>query len=251
MGRIQVERRVPKYDTIAADLAAKIRSGAYAPGAALPSQRDLSAAYDVTLATLRQALQLLERDGLVSQQPGRGTFVAEPKVAYQLDSLHSLADDLRSQGHDVTTIVISGALRRVSAEASDLAAERAYRLERVRKLSGRPAIHQVSWVREPYGSQVRDVDFTAMSLYHALADRGVVVHRATERLRPELLAEPAATLLGQPVGTAVFRSDRTTYGIDGEPVVFDRAIILGSAMEIRTERAATKLSMRWGSTAGR
>jgi GntR family transcriptional regulator len=246
-----MERRVPKYDTIAADLAEKIRSGAYAPGTALPSQRDLSAAYDVTLATLRQALAVLERDGLVSQQAGRGTFVAEPKVAYQLDSLHSLADDLRTQGHDVTTIVVGGAVRRTPAEAAVLGDDRTFRLERVRVVSGRPAIHQVSWIREPYGSQLVGVDFTTVSLYGALADRGVVVHRATERLRPGLLDEPAASRLGRPEGTAVFRSDRTTYGIDGVPVVFDRATILGSAMEIRTERAATKLSMRWGTAANR
>ncbi len=227
--------RVPKYDTIAADLTEKIRSGSYAPGSALPSQRDLSVAYDVTLATLRQALAVLERDGLVSQQPGRGTFVAEPKVAYQLDALHSLADDLRVQGHEVRTEVVSRTLD----------SERGLRLERVRLLAGVPAIHQVSWVREPYGSALRDVDFTVLSLYHALAERGVVVHRASERLRPSLLEEPVATLLGQPAGSAVFRSDRTTYGIDGVPVVLDHATILGSAMEIRTERAATKVSVRW------
>jgi GntR family transcriptional regulator len=245
-----MERRIPKYDTIAADLTAKIRSGEYAPGTALPSQRDLSAVYDVTLATLRQALQVLERDGLVSQQAGRGTFVAEPKVAYQLDSLHSLADDLRSQGHVVTTTVVGASLRAVSGEAAALEAARGLRLERIRWLAGRPAIHQVSWIREPYGSRLRGVDFTDVSLYRALAECGVVVHRATERLRPELLDDATATKLDQPAGIAVFRSDRTTYGIDGDPVVFDRATILGNAMEIRTERAATKLSMRWGAAGG-
>jgi GntR family transcriptional regulator len=241
-----MERRIPKYDAIAADLAAKIRSGAYAPGAALPSQRDLSAAYDVTLATLRAALAVLERDGLVSQQPGRGTFVAEPKVAYQLDALHSFADDLRTQGHAVATVVLGGASRRIPAEASVLPGERAYRLERLRVVDGRPAIHQVSWIAEPYASRLDAAVLADVSLYAALAGLGAVVHRATERLRPGLLDEPAATKLGRPAGTAVFRSDRTTYGIDGIAIVFDRATILGSAMEIRTERAATRLSMRWG-----
>ncbi len=237
-----MERRVPKYDTIAADLTAKIKSGVYAPGAALPSQRELSVAYDVTLATLRQALAVLERDGLVSQQAGRGTFVAAPLVAYQLDSLQSLVDDLRSQGHAVTTAVLGRALRKLPAE---LGTGTALRLERVRSLAGRPAIHQVSWIPDPFGSQLRDVDFADISLYRALADRGVVVHRATERLRPELLDEATAPKLDQPAGIAVFRSDRTTYGLDGEAIVVDHATILGSAMEIRTERAATKLSMRW------
>jgi GntR family transcriptional regulator len=238
--------RESKYVVIAADLAAKIRQGAYAPGSALPSQRDLAGEFGVTLATLRQALQVLEVDGLLSQQPGRGTFVAEPKAAYQLDSLLSLVDDLRAQGQSVSTEIIALAVRKVPAAVSpELQAERALRLERVRLLTGRPAIHQVSWIREPIGSRIQDIDFSAVSLYRALADAGVVVHRASERLRPAILDDPAAALLRQPPGIAVFLSDRTTYGIDDVPVVFDRATILGNAMEIRTERAATKVSMRW------
>ena len=102
----------PKYVAIAADLTARIRAGTYPPGTALPPQRELSTAYDVTLATLRQALQVLEREGLVSQQAGRGTFVAEPRIAYRLEELHSLADDLRAQGHTVDTTVVSRAMRR-------------------------------------------------------------------------------------------------------------------------------------------
>jgi len=40
-------------------------------------------------------------------------------------------------------------------------------------------------------------------------------------------------------------SDRVTFGLDDVPLVFDRATILGTALEIRTERAATGLSMQW------
>jgi GntR family transcriptional regulator len=43
----------------------------------------------------------------------------------------------------------------------------------------------------------------------------------------------------------VFVSDRVTYGLDDTALLLDRATILGTAMEIRTERAATGLSMQW------
>ena len=56
-----------RYRAIAADLAAKIRDGHYAPGEALPAQRELSAAYGVTLMTLRQALQELVAEGLARE----------------------------------------------------------------------------------------------------------------------------------------------------------------------------------------
>ena len=242
-----MERREPKYQVIATDLAARIRRGEYAPGSALPSQRDLSATYGVTLATLRAALQVLESGGLLTQQPGRGTFVTEPRAAYRLDSLRSLADDLVAQGQTVGTEIVDRSLAPPPPNVAEHlgATGPALRLERVRLVGGRRAIHQVSWVPEPAGGRIAGADFSAVSLYGALATADVAVHRAAETLRPGLLAEPAAELLRQPPGTPVFVSERITYGIDEAPIVVDLATILGSVMEIRTERRATGLSLRW------
>jgi GntR family transcriptional regulator len=196
--------------------------------------------------TLRQALRRLEDDGLLSQQPGRGTFVAEPKVTYRLDSLRGLAEDLRAQGQTVTTEILGQTVSPPPSWAGgQLGDGPALRLERLRFVAGRPAVHQVSWVPAPAGPALVAADLSATSLYAAIAGHGVVVHRASEVLRPALLGEPAATLLRQQAGTPVFVSERITYGLDDHPIVLDRATILGTVMEIRTERAATGLSMQW------
>ncbi|MBQ1048055.1 GntR family transcriptional regulator [Micromonospora sp. C51] len=241
-----------RYRTIAADLAAKIRSGDYPPGGALPSQRDLSAAYGVTLMTLRQALRQLSEEGLIEQQPGRGTFVTPPHLAYRLGSLRSFADDLRDQGHEVRTAVVGRAVRRLPARIAGAlrasATDSGLRLERVRAFAGRRAVHQVSWVRASHADGLREVDFTATSLYEALATRGVSVARATETIRPGILDGALAAHLDDAPGAAVLISDRTTYTSDGIAIVADRATILGSMMEINTDRAARSLSLHWGAS---
>ncbi|RJL31295.1 GntR family transcriptional regulator [Bailinhaonella thermotolerans] len=241
-----------RYHAIAADLAEKIRAGRYAPGEALPSQRELSAAYGVTLMTLRQALRLLSDEGLIVQQAGRGTFVAPPHLAYRLGPLRSLADDLERQGHRVRTVVLGRAMRRlpapVAARLRAAPGETALRLERVREFAGRPAVHQVSWVRRPAADRIKDRDFGAESLYAALADAGVAAARAAETVRPGLLDAAAARHLGEPEGAPVFVSERVTYTLDGAAVIADRATILGSMMEIRADRAAGGLSLTWGAT---
>ena len=204
----------------------------------------------MTLVTLRQALRRLEDDGLLSQQPGRGTFVASPKATYRLDSLRGLAEDLRAQGRTVSTEILGQAMHRPPAwVAAQLGSGRVLRLERLRLLAGRPAVHQLSWVRSPVGAALRTTDLSGTSLYAAIAGHGLVVHRASEVLRPEVLAPPVAELLRQAAGTPVFVSDRVTYGLDDRPIVVDRATILGTVMEVRTERAATGLSVQWTSSA--
>ncbi|MEV4509424.1 GntR family transcriptional regulator [Dactylosporangium sp. NPDC049525] len=235
----------PRYRSIAADLAEKIRAGHYAPGDALPAQRDLSHSYGVTLMTLRQALRHLSDEGLIVQQAGKGTYVSPPHLAYRLGSLRSLADDLRDQGHEVHTRVLDNTLRRPPSTVAVQLGAPALRLERVREFAGRPAVHQVSWVRKPFGNRLRSVDFANKSLYAALADAGVAVARAAETIRPDVLDETLAGHLRAPVGTPVFVSDRTTYSLDDTTIVIDRAVILGDTMEIRAARAATGLSLTW------
>lgn len=244
------KEHVPRYRVIAEDLTGKIRSGRYRAGEALPPQRELSASYGVTLMTLRQALRTLSDEGLVVQRPGRGTYVTPPQAAYPLDTLRSLGDDLRRQGRPVHTEVVSAAIRRIPARLVQpmgvpSAEHKVLRLARVRHLAGRPAVHQVSWIPMPYGSAVKDVDFGATPLYAALADAGVAVHRARERIRPGLLSVPVASRLKSAPGGPVFLSERITFDVDDTVVVLDEAVILGELLEIRAERAATDLSLNW------
>lgn len=170
--------------------------------------------------------------------------MAEPRAAYRLDSLRGFAEDLRAQGQTVSTQILGQAVRKppawVAAHLGDDG--RAVRLERLRLLAGRPAVHQLSWIR---GVDLLDVDLSGTSLYAALADLGVVVHRASETVRPGVLDPVSADLLGHPAGTPAFVSDRVTYGLDDTPLVVDRATILGTLLEIRTERALSGLSMQW------
>ncbi|NUT36243.1 MAG: GntR family transcriptional regulator [Hamadaea sp.] len=239
-----------RYRAIAADLATKIHTGAYSPGQALPGQRELSAAYGVTLMTLRQALRQLSDEGLIVQQPGRGTFVAPPHPAYRLGSLRSFADDLREQGHEVRTTVVGRAVRRLPARvAAQLRArptDSGLRLERVRAFAGRRAVHQISWVRAPHADALRTVDFAGTSLYAALADLGVAVARAAETIRPGVLDADLTEHLDDDAGAPVFVSDRITYARDETAIVTDRATILGGMMQINTDRAAHGLSLQWG-----
>lgn len=65
----------PKYRALVAALAADIASGALPPGAKLPPQRELAWRINVTIGTVARAYAEAERDGLVSGEVGRGTFV--------------------------------------------------------------------------------------------------------------------------------------------------------------------------------
>ncbi|WP_181009068.1 winged helix-turn-helix domain-containing protein, partial [Streptomyces sp. SM12] len=63
------------YMQIASDLREEITSGRYAPDTALPLMRDIAAQYGVSDITVRKALGVLVREGLVESRRRAGMWV--------------------------------------------------------------------------------------------------------------------------------------------------------------------------------
>ena len=93
--------RVPRYHQIAQTLRERIVAGGHGPGKRLDNQRSLAREFGVTLMTLRQALDLLERDGLIARRHGLGTFIARPSIDYDILHLRALAADLSALGEEL------------------------------------------------------------------------------------------------------------------------------------------------------
>jgi len=61
-------------------LAASRRSG-LGPGSRLPTERQLAADLGTTRSSIRHALAVLQADGYISREVGRGTFLRDPRLA--------------------------------------------------------------------------------------------------------------------------------------------------------------------------
>ena len=68
---------VPLYIQIASALRQRIGSGRWGPGHKISTLEELEREFEVARVTVRLAIELLEREGLVQRQQGRGTFVTD------------------------------------------------------------------------------------------------------------------------------------------------------------------------------
>ena len=66
-----------KYVQIVEELKGKVLSGQIQPGDKLPSENVLAAQYHVSRQTVRKAIAILENEGYVYAEHGRGTFCTE------------------------------------------------------------------------------------------------------------------------------------------------------------------------------
>jgi GntR family transcriptional regulator len=106
--------KFPRYVNIANRLEEELRT--LGPNSLLPTEEQLALRFDVSRVTIRGALDLLERSGLVSRLRGRGTIVSPPKVMRRFSPLYSFERDLSSQGIKFATRILSVERR---AEPSD------------------------------------------------------------------------------------------------------------------------------------
>ncbi|MEU6406336.1 GntR family transcriptional regulator [Streptomyces sp. NPDC046985] len=67
------------YEGIADDLRQRIRAGELKPGERLPAETKLVDQYRKSLPTVRQALGVLQAEGLIEKQHGRGNAVRKPR----------------------------------------------------------------------------------------------------------------------------------------------------------------------------
>src|SRR5947199_10665090 len=167
-----MKARVPRYQEIAEDLRARIQHGELAPGARLDTQRQLATAFGVTLMTLRQALEVLERERLIQRRHGLGTFVAAPSIDYDILQLRRFAGDLSAQGEHVATRLLTTRFsppdRRVGDALSLGPGERGLVVARLRLGDGHPMSLQRAFLPALIGDEVVRADLTRTPLHQVL-----------------------------------------------------------------------------------
>ena len=236
----KVNGRVPRYHRIAEALRARIRGGELQPGSRLDNQRRLAQSFGVTLMTLRQALELLEREHLIARRHGLGTFVAAPSIDYDILQLRRFAGDLQAKGEHVATRLLGTRFavpdRRVTDALGLGPRARVLVVERLRLVDGHPMSLQRSFLPARIGDEVVRADLALTPLHHVLEFKlGLVIERASETVSAVRLGRSAARELGCIPGAPAFASDRVSYDTGGAPVVFDRVFIPGDRFRITRE----------------
>src|SRR5262245_8784765 len=85
----------PAYQQIAAHLRDAIGRGEYPAGTFLPSGRKLSADYEVSQVTARNALAVLVAEGLVDVRPSGGHFVRATRPLVHTSTIYITEDEDR------------------------------------------------------------------------------------------------------------------------------------------------------------
>jgi GntR family transcriptional regulator len=216
----------PLYKEVKSRLTRSLAAGEWKPGEAIPSESRLAAQFNVSIGTIRKAIDELVAERILVRQQGRGTFVATHTENRTLFYFFHIVGKDGSRELPVSEML---SFRRARAGAEDEErlevgrGERILQVENVLKLGGRPVIFDEITVP---AALFRDLDEnvfggrdgTIYGLYQARY--GINVIRISERLAAASPSARVAAVLGVRRSAPVLVIRRIAYTYDDVPVEY-------------------------------
>jgi DNA-binding GntR family transcriptional regulator len=214
-------------DVAQQELRQAITSGTIQPGSQLPTEAELCEMLSVSRTVVREALRVLQDEGLVTRRHGVGTFVRKHPTLKNLNFNFGITEMIESAGFESGTSHL--AIKRQKADeekAEQLQVEIGTPLitvERIRTADGRPVVYSLDTLTE---SLVQQTDFDpehlrTESFYKMLqTSLGHVIEYGIARLLPVAPPRNVAKKLQLPSNALTLYIVQTDYSSEDKPLIY-------------------------------
>lgn len=227
-----------------------IAQGTFRPGTQLPTEAELCQMLGVSRTVVREALRVLEDDGLVARRHGVGTFVRDHPILKNLNFNFGITEMINSAGLSAGTSHLA-----IRSELAD--EEKAEQLrvaqgtalitvERVRTADGRPVVYTLDTLTESLFKRAEfdPEQLRTRSIYDMLqTSLGQVIEYGIARLLPVAPPESVSARLQLPPNALALYIVQTDYSPDDQPLVYSQEYHLPDAFDfIIWRRGPTRLT---------
>ena len=216
----------PLYKEVKLRITRGLAAGEWKPGEAIPSETRLAGQFEVSIGTIRKAIDDLVAERILLRRQGRGTFVATHNDDHTLFYFFHIVG--KDGGHELPVTELLS-FRKGRAEAGEDArlgiprGGRILRVENLLKLAGKPVIFDEIMVPAVLFPDLDEVTFagragTIYGLYQARY--GINVIRISERLSAAATIPRVGGVLGVRPGVPALVIKRVAYTYDDTPVEY-------------------------------
>jgi GntR family transcriptional regulator len=237
--RLKREAPTPLYLQLKQALIEDIDTGRYRPHERLMSERELGEKFKVSRMTVRQALTEMTHEGILYTQAGKGTYVSEPKIKQELQTLTGFSQDMAARGSAVSGRVLESktipATLTLAAIFSVPMNTELVLLSRLRLSDGNPLAIEVAYILHQVCPGILDHDFSKESLYHILATRyNTHLVRAEQTMESGLATSQEIELLQTASPAPVLRIERLSYNEQNKLVEYVVSVYRGDRYKFHT-----------------
>ena len=230
--RVDKSSPTPVYAQLAAAIGKLIHSGTIMVGATLPPERLLCEQFGVSRMTLRQAYDLLQHEGLIESQRGRGTIVSPRRMQKQQQEMRSFTEEIEERGSVASSNVIG--FRKVHPDVEDREFfaipedEWLYEIERVRLADNIPVAHEIAHIPQYLCQNLDRFNLATQSLYLILEENyGLVLKYCIEEISAARPSRRQRELLQVQANVPLLTVRRRTYTDQETPAELSRTAYRG------------------------
>lgn len=166
---------IPLYFQLKSLILSEIKSGHYSSGSAIPTEKEISDAFQISRTTVRQAITELVQEGWLYRVKSKGTFVAQPKITQDfIKKLESFNDQIIRSGMVPSTELLECKTMKASDDiAKNLGLslnEKVIFLHRKRLADGEPIVVIKTYLPYESCSFILSHDLERESLYSILSE---------------------------------------------------------------------------------
>jgi len=228
-------------------LRTQIDNGKWKVGDCIPTEMELSETLGVSRPTIRQALLKLTNEGYIVRVKGKGSFITQPKLLHESTSmLVGYRQESHKQNRQITTTVLELETTKPDAEIAKnmnlSQGEKIVFLTRLRTVSGynkdRPVVLTHVYVPLAVFPQMPTLDFSQLSLYDVLEERGLGVRATEKTLEVVVATQEQSNLLQLNPFEPLIRVITVGKTADGKIIEYSQSYYPASSSQflIKTER---------------
>lgn len=224
------------YQSLAAILRARVVSGEWRIGKAIPSEASLAKEFSVAVGTIRQAIAELAEDGVLIKHHGKSTAVSSGLngqsmlrfFRYQLDGQKQILPQAKVM--DIKQITPDRDIVKLTGWKS----KSLLKIHRIRLINGQPLLYEIIYLPLPQFKKLiqfksSDFDDLFYPMYAKVCEIAVI--KAKDQVSFELMKKTDAKILSMKEGHPGVRVTRIAFDLTGKPVEYRSSI--GDAMEFR------------------
>lgn len=224
----------PLYRQVKSALLRLLESGQLGPGETLPNEAQISEALQVSIGTLRKAVDELVHEHILVRRQGKGTFVAmhsQDRFMFQFFHIEARPDVLDSRVIPEREYPVVDNLGFSTGKATESEAfalrlrlsDAVWRIDNSLNLNGKTVVHDRIVLAQAMFKGLTEKRFqerpnTIYNLYQT--DHGISVIRAQERVRATAVSSEIGRVLGLRAGTPVLEVHRIATTFGERPVEF-------------------------------
>ncbi len=221
----------------------KIENQEWLNGSQIPTEDELCRTYDVSKATVRNAVSELVRNGYLRKQQGKGTFVTFALQDLGVTMKTKLTEDMFGEGVKAKKEVIAKGLKQPSDETKAVLRGKGYEEHHDlyyilcrRVVNGETAYLEESYVPRSVFPGIEHEDVCCKPFYELIQEKGAQkIFKVVQTIELSEATGEAATLLRVHEGAPALLLHRPLIGADSRPIAYTRLMGIGTKYKIMTE----------------